>query len=166
MWSMQLQPWGAQSISQRCLLVQSEQSRHNTISDWAVVKRRPQSFTLQPSIHKELSKDYWTKQGNWTIFVHQCKHWCKCFCQLTLPSVNTSDPKKSSKSQKAAKNATSWINNSSHHNPTKRVILCGKKTRAIRTPSQMMIAHDVVILSTKISPDALPVDTSVRSAQG
>ena len=47
-----------------------------------------------------------------------------------------------------------------------RVILCGKTTRAIRTPSQIMIAHDVVILSTKISPDALPADTSVRSAQG
>ena len=29
-----------------------------------------------------------------------------------------------------------------------------------------MIAHDVVILSTKISPDAPPADTSVRSAQG
>ena len=29
-----------------------------------------------------------------------------------------------------------------------------------------MIAHDVVILSTKISPDAPPADTSVISAQG
>ena len=28
-----------------------------------------------------------------------------------------------------------------------------------------MIAHDVVILSTKINPDAPPADTSVRSAQ-
>ena len=65
-----------------------------------------------------------------------------------------------------SKNTASQINNSSHHNPTKRVICCGKTTRAIRTPSQIMIAHDVVILNTKISPDAPPADTSVRSAQG
>ena len=49
---------------------------------------------------------------------------------------------------------------------TPAVVLCGKTTRAIRTPSQIMIAHDVVILSTKISPDAPQADTSVRSAQG
>ena len=67
LWFVQFQPWGAQSISQGCLSVQFEQSRHYTMSDWAVVKRRCQSLKLQPPAYQELSKDYQAKQGNRTI---------------------------------------------------------------------------------------------------
>ena len=82
LWFVQFQPWGAQSISQGYLSVQFEQSRHYTMSDWAVVKRRYQSLKLQPPVYQELSKDYRAKQGNRTVFVHQYKHWWKCLNQV------------------------------------------------------------------------------------
>ena len=128
-------------------------------------KENPNPSHFSPQYIKNLAKTIEQNRATRTIFVHQCKHWCKCLSTYSTISKHKW-PKRSTKSQKAAKNATSRINNSSWHNPTKRVILCGKTTRAIRIPSQIMIAHDVVILSTKISPDAPPADTSVRSAQG
>ena len=63
MWFMQLQPWGAQSISQRCLSAQSEQSRHNTMSDWAAVKRRCQSLKVQSRSSVTCSQEDHSRQG-------------------------------------------------------------------------------------------------------
>ena len=67
---------------------------------------------------------------------------------------NTSDLKRSIKSQKATKNATSQTSSSSHHNPAKRVVHHGKTIRANRTQNLKVIAHDVVISSTKTASDA------------
>ena len=165
LWFVQFQLWGAQSISQRCLPVQSEQSRHYTVSDWAAVKRRCQSLKLQPSAYKELSKDNQTKQGNRTVSVHQYKHWCKCFCQLTSPSENTSDSKEVSKAKRQPKMQPGQTSSSSHHNPTKRVVHHGKTTRASKTSSLKVIAHNVVISSTKTTSDAQWADINVRYVQ-
>ena len=62
--------------------------------------------------------------------------------------------KRSTKSQKATKNAISQTSNSSHHNPAKRVVHHGKTTRANTTLNPKVIAHDVVISSTKAASDA------------
>ena len=43
---------------------------------------------------QKLSKYHRTKQGKRTVFVHQYKHWYKCFSQFTSLSADTSDSKK------------------------------------------------------------------------
>ena len=53
----------------------------------------------------------------------------------------------------ATKNTASQTSRS-HHNPAKTVVHHGKTTRASRTSSLNMIAHDVVILNTKTTSDA------------
>ena len=58
------------------------------------------------------------------------------------------------KYQNPTKNATSQTSNSSHHGPAKRVVHHGKTTRANRTLNPKVIAHDVVISSTKTTSDA------------
>ena len=61
---------------------------------------------------------------------------------------NTSDSKEVSKAKRQPKGAASQTSSSSHHNPAKRVSHHGKTTRASRTSSLKVIAHDVVILNT------------------
>ena len=129
MWFVQFQPWGAQSISQRCLSAQSEQSRHNTMSDWATVKRRHQSLKVQSRSSVTCSQEDHSRQGH----IWWDAEWWEESISTKISCIWTFKTDKTAKTFKLTKH--------SKHSKLTKQPKCSKLTKQAEQPKHLKLTN-------------------------